>query len=402
MRDTITLPIHRVVTCFILTQQQHKIALFHRCESMPTFANYWASISGTIEANESPYQAAQRELLEETNLTTQIVNQDGGLYVNIPYVSKRANDQERIIRVYPFVVTVPEDVPLELRGTEHDCYQFVSLYELEAMESQCVSGLVQAFHHATFGRLDTSIPERVREWAKDQENGASVMTQNAIQLLSIQQKKDTDNNAPTRVLAQQISMLQPSMVSIVNAMREIVEKGEDAVTMESFQQQVQRCVDLGIQMLEELIQSKNKKEISIATFSRSGTLARVLQPFAQTCRILCGQSTPGNEGELMANDLHTDWVTDAELQRLLSSSTNIDLLLVGSDCILPDTMVNKVGTRQLCLAAKVGKVPVYCCADRWKLWEDIFAPPMERDLFELVPLELITKLLVPPPRTTAS
>jgi translation initiation factor 2B subunit (eIF-2B alpha/beta/delta family)/8-oxo-dGTP pyrophosphatase MutT (NUDIX family) len=394
------LPIHRVVTCFILTQRQHKIALFHRCESMPTFANHWAGISGTIEANESPRQAAQRELLEETNLT-QLVSEDGGLYVNVPHVSKRGvtNQEECImIRIYPFVVMVPDDVPLKLRGTEHDRYQFVTLRELEAMESQCVPGLVQTFHHSTFGRLDMSIPERVREWANDQENGASVMTRNAIQLL----QKDMENDAQTRLLAQKISMLRPSMVPIVNVMREIIENGKDAVTMEAFQQQeVQRCVDLGIQTLEALMYSKNKKQITIATISNSGTLAQILQPFANNCRILCGQSTTAgsNEGELMANDLNFEWVPDAELQRLLSSSTNIDLLLVGSDYILPDTMVNKVGTRPLCLAAKEGKVPVYCCADRWKVWEDAFGPPMERDMFELVPLELITKVLMPPPTT---
>jgi 8-oxo-dGTP pyrophosphatase MutT (NUDIX family) len=230
------IPIHRVVTCFILTQQQQqlRIAIFHRCDTMPTFPSFWAGVSGTIEANESPYHAAQRELQEETNLTQIVEEEQGGLYVNVPYVSKRTN-QERIIRVYPFVVHVPEDVILKLRGTEHDRFQFVSIRQLESMQSECVPGLVQAFHHATYGNYDASISERVREWASDKENGASVMTQNALKLI------ETEENPKT--VARQIAMLRPSMVPIVNVMREIIRNGKEAVTMESFQIELQRCVD---------------------------------------------------------------------------------------------------------------------------------------------------------------
>jgi hypothetical protein len=43
-------------------------------------------------------------------------------------------------------------------------------------ESDCVPGLVQAFHHATYGKFDNQIPESVKQWASDEKNGASVTT----------------------------------------------------------------------------------------------------------------------------------------------------------------------------------------------------------------------------------
>ena len=122
----------------------------------------------------------------------------------------------------------------------------------------------------------------------------------------------------------------------------------------------------------------------------------------KSCTVVCSQSTPGDEGELMAKDLDATWRTDQEMYQLLNGEKkddepSVDLLLIGSDCVQPQTgsMVNKIGTKRLCEIAERNKVPVYCCADTWKVWNDIFPPPIEEDLFEFVPLNLVTKLLVP-------
>jgi 8-oxo-dGTP pyrophosphatase MutT (NUDIX family) len=86
----------------------------------PTFPSFWAAISGTIEANKTPHQAAQRELIEETSLT-ESVKEQGGLYVDVFYVSP-CTQKERVIRVYPFVVQISNNILLELWVTKHDRY----------------------------------------------------------------------------------------------------------------------------------------------------------------------------------------------------------------------------------------------------------------------------------------
>lgn len=379
--------IHRVVTCFILSTKDHRLALFHRCATMPSFPNHWAGISGTVEAGESPLEAAQRELQEETNLTYSVESQ-GGLFVNVPYSSTRTQET-RIIRVYPHVVLVPETVELEMRGTEHDGFKFITVQELLDMnESDCVPGLIQAFHHATYGKFDNQIPQAVMHWASDKENGASVMTRNALTLL--EQETDADL---VKLRARQISMLRPSMVPIVNVMQHIIANGKESVTMESFTKDLQDCVEMGQATIRDLT-TRHEGRLRIATHSRSGTLAQILNPFAETCDIVCSQSTPGSEGELMAQDLNARWVTDDEMEELLANG-EFDLLLVGSDCVLSEQIANKVGTKRLCEIAQKQGALVCCCADRWKISQDVFPPPIEEDLFELVPLKLVSKLLVP-------
>lgn len=356
---------------------------------MPSFPNHWAGISGTIEAGENPLQAAQRELQEETNLT-QTVESQGGLYVDVPYTSKRTQET-RVIRVYPHVVEVPETIELEMRGTEHDKFQFVTLQDfLNMKESDCVPGLVQAFHHATYGKFDKETPESVKKWASDQVNGASVMTKNALELLG-----HLEDEAEIRTRARQIAMLRPSMVPIVNIMQHVIANGKDSVSLESFGKDLQDCVEMGQKRIQDLLSSCRKEDrLKIATHSRSGTLLKILSPFTETCEIICSQSTPGDEGELMAQDLKARWVPDEEMEALLQDD-RVDVLLVGSDCVLQDQMVNKVGTKRLCEIAQEQGIMVFCCADRWKLWQDVFPPPIEEDLFEFVPLQLVSKLLVP-------
>ena len=193
-------------------------------------------------------------------------------------------------------------------------------------------------------------------------------------------------------------MLRPTMVSIVNVMHELLNSGNrHAVTVERFQQSLQDCVELGVHAIEKKLSQESlslssrrrkKKKFTIATFSRSGTLRQVLTRFLEhkDIEIVCGRSSPGNEGEWMARDLQNaaavtaaaaapiTCISDLELKTWLATSGTVDLLLIGCDCILPKAkkIVNKVGTRDLCEIARQHKVPVYCCTDRWKIWKDIF------------------------------
>jgi len=143
----------------------------------------------------------------------------------------------------------------------------------------------------------------------------------------------------------------------------------------------------------------------IGVLSRSSTLVSVLKKLFQAFEndpqfqisVVCSQSSLGDEGILMAQDLGNGVacvVPDEEMIQKVKKN-EIDLILVGCDCIMEHAIVNKVGTAALARAAQksVG-CPVLCCSDRWKLWDDVFPPPLE-PIFELIPRSLFDEVIVP-------
>ena len=72
------------------------------------------------------------------------------------------------------------------------------------------------------------------------------------------------------------------------------------------------------------------------------------------------------------------------------------MVIVGADCVLLEGngVVNKVGTAELATVCKQANVPIVSFADRWKIWEDCYCPPLE-DIFELIPSDLFSNVMVP-------
>lgn len=98
----------------------------------------------------------------------------------------------------------------------------------------------------------------------------------------------------------------------------------------------------------------------------------------------------------MANDIpNATWLDDYDFQHHIREG-KINLVIVGADCILSNHqgVVNKIGTNELARICKYSNVPIKCFADRWKLWDDIYPPPLER-IFEVVSIELLDDVVVP-------
>ena len=266
------------------TRDTLRVAVFRRCSTMPTFPSHWAGISGSMEDGEEPYQTALRELQEETNLiprsttatttatakatttiqkqieswedvvtsTTQMDNdescdntlvvcdfvKEGGLYLDVPF------QKDRVIRVYPFVVHLGDATKqhlLELRGTEHDDFQFISVPELEQQLEPTVPGLVTAFHRATYGKYlaRNVLPETIWKWSEDHVNGAATLAKQVMELLVQHQEQQqqqqqqqqipgattNDSNTHPPLDLDTIAMLRPTMVPIINVLHAWGEKG---------------------------------------------------------------------------------------------------------------------------------------------------------------------------------
>jgi translation initiation factor 2B subunit (eIF-2B alpha/beta/delta family) len=260
------------------------------------------------------------------------------------------------------------------------------------------------------------------------------MSRNALKLIMESPKA----NDPAR-----LAMLRPTMVTIVNCMNEVqrvlLQQSQQSKTsplrpddaaqhvLETLNLESQRSVTYAVEQIVQLYyhqESNNQQQpFSIGTFSRSSTVVAVLNqlldeyPHIIKTPILCSRSVPGGEGELMALDLYKNCRGDIDTSRAVCVSdeqmkkdlANLDLLVIGADCVLKDqsAIVNKVGTADLLAAMVVENEKqnpksrrccrVLCCADRFKVWDDILPPPLEEDLFELIPVpHNIDQLLLPP------
>jgi translation initiation factor 2B subunit (eIF-2B alpha/beta/delta family) len=252
------------------------------------------------------------------------------------------------------------------------------------------------------------LPQDVRDWESDRINGSAFLARKAVLLA---------NSWPT--LAQSIAMLRPSMVPIVNAMKEFDERVKDGFDSEtvkaelihSLDYEAERCVNLAVDSIFNQYQTQQyqspSKDFVIGTFSRSSTLKLILERLLQSVkdindaqassiRIVCSKSTPGDEGELMANDIpNACCLADNTFQQYVKDGM-INIVIVGADCVLSNQLgiVNKIGTRELSQVCKQSNIPIKCFADRWKLWDDKYYPPLE-GIFEVVPKELFDSIIVP-------
>lgn len=157
------------------------------------------------------------------------------------------------------------------------------------------------------------------------------------------------------------------------------------------------------------------KGSTFMTHSRSSTLLTFLTGIKgrRDFLVFVTTSRPGSEGKLLAGELsvagvRTVLIEESESMTFLPS---VSALLVGADAIIPSGVVNKVGTHMLALAAKEKGIPVYCLAERMKIWpfdEPIFSnlnpdplkPRVRETIFEIVPGSLFELIVMETGPTT--
>jgi len=111
------------VAIFVTRRGRSEVLLAHRS---PQLGSYWHTIAGGIEDDETPLEAAARELTEETGLAG-VELHDGGAIVEYAYplseepLERRALYPEGTVevRVHCFVVDAPDDWEPTL-DWEHD------------------------------------------------------------------------------------------------------------------------------------------------------------------------------------------------------------------------------------------------------------------------------------------
>ncbi|GJQ15558.1 hypothetical protein GpartN1_g7349.t1 [Galdieria partita] len=372
----------RVVTAFI--EYNQKYLLFERVATMPTYAERWSGISGSVEQDEWPVDAVWRELEEETCLSSPYLKLiKAGLPLDI-------QDGEREFRVHPFLFrlmqlpanSLEESIRL---NSENRRFQLVDKNELLTLAKQ--GKTVPKLDDTFFRVVDTleRIPLQWREKAKLlQQNTISGASELAIQVAEC-----VRDGAP----GEWIAALRPTMVSLVNIAREVSMYPQvDVLT--KLDNAIRSVVE---QTGEALIQSGYR---NIATFSSSSTVFKLLEWCDRNNYLLyvrVAESLPGGEGRLFYERVKKlRHVVQIKVDNQLlqkDKSPHIQLIITGADAVLSNgDVINKIGTKQLVESAKDIRWWVIC--DTFKLWKDSVPPPMEEDLFQVIPKTFIDRLFI--------
>jgi ribose 1,5-bisphosphate isomerase len=135
---------------------------------------------------------------------------------------------------------------------------------------------------------------------------------------------------------------------------------------------------------------------TVFTHSRSGTVERVLTTLAaepgRLARVVVTESRPGGEGvatarALAAAGLPVTLVADAALGLEMDQVTSV---VLGADSLRADgSLVNKVGSYPLALAARTAGGPVYVLCETLKIAPEVWPLVLEEmDPAELLPMPI--------------
>ena len=224
----------------------------------------------------------------------------------------------------------------------------------------------------------------------DQEHGAAQLAGVAIRALAeFCQSLKVDHAqfflTETKKAVIQVSRCRPSMAPIINWSSEfyclLEERLRNIVSIEDCYVQ---ATEVGQHLLQaqvdclckqiELARPFLRKFSSILTLSYSSTVEKLLlEAGPASARIIVLESRPLFEGRKLALALHRQHrsvrlITEAQAALFLPQ---VDLVLVGADTICSDlAVVNKVGTKMLCLLARESNVTSAVAADTYKILPD--------------------------------
>jgi translation initiation factor 2B subunit (eIF-2B alpha/beta/delta family) len=151
---------------------------------------------------------------------------------------------------------------------------------------------------------------------------------------------------------------------------------------------------------------------TLVTLSNSGAVFLLLQQLRDRGRsvsVVCAESLPGGEGAAFVRSARRAGlnVTQIEDRALPGTLQSCDAAVVGADAVFADGFRNKVGSLRLALAARHHRRPFVVLAESAKWVPESWGPSGDQvgldsfcrlrsgssDLFELVPITLVTGLI---------
>jgi len=219
------------------------------------------------------------------------------------------------------------------------------------------------------------------EIASDNRSGAAEILRRAAALYA--QLDSASAKEMIDYLSIELARAQPRMSPVIRLANEVMKSSPDAAAR--FVENAARAARAAATHAASLIDEGAR----VLTHSRSST---VLEAFAQARRsgknfsIVATESRPLFEGRTLAealvkHDVQVTLIVDVAAALAIEE---VDPVLVGADAITPFSVINKVGTRMIALAAREKGIRVFSVCDTSKfICEDCLAPERDHPAAEL-------------------
>lgn len=360
-----------VVTAFLA--HDGKILLLKRSNKVRTYPGYWAGVSGSIkQVDESPDELVLKVIEEETGLRPR----------DVQFVRKgrplRIVDGNQCWIVYPFLYDVlnPDKIHPNWENTEK---QWIEPGEITVY--QTVPNLVQTLDRIY---LRETVATRIGEIEANRTHGASELALIALDVLKGAMTEVPAKSPADTLLAHltnigwHLRKSRPSMAPLTNAIASVLYRARQTKQVPNLKAHIAKIIDAyqtdyrnASQIIAHKTQNLLADNMTILTHSYSGTVVNaILSSSRKNMHIIVTESRPLNEGIKTANRLSEKYdvalITDAQAGHFVGKA---DVLLIGADTVLSDgTVVNKVGTYLIALAADRQNVPVYalCQTDKFR------------------------------------
>ncbi len=372
--------VKQVVTSFI--HSEGKIIILRRSQKVGTHPQKWAGVSGYLEKKEEPLTRALREIEEETSLTQGMLK----LIKTSEPIGIPDSEADIFWVIYPHLFNTQKS---EIKTDwEHTEYRWI--YPRDLPKYDVVPGLNETLQKVLPTPIENitrsrEVIESVKMIDIDGAHSASWLALKAVKTL-VQASEAYDTEMPydylthLKMIAQYLMNIRPSMASIHSQVGDllyrIVEKSKHTTTQEEIKQFVKRESDFFSRESEEDAEAiaENVSKLiptnsRILTHSYSYIVVKALKlahDSKKDIHVFVTESRPLFEGRAAAKELSeygipTTLIIDAAAGFFAGK---VRLLLIGADSLLADgSVINKVGTYPLALAAAHQGVPLYVATE---------------------------------------
>jgi len=333
-----------VVTCFL--RHRTAILLCRRSDG-----GRWAGVSGAVEGDPADAERdADRVIREETGRTDATLVRAGS--------PVEVAAEERTWTVHPFLFAVGDRTITP--SAELSAHEWVSPPTM--LERPTVPGLWDAYE---------AVVPTVETVANDETRGSAWISVRALEVLR-DRAAVADSAEAVAAVARDLRGARPSMAALANRVDRVMATSER--TPQAVRQRAQAAAEAAVDAdADAAALAAERCGDAVVTLSRSGTVLAALREAEPA--VLIGESRPAREGAdvaatLAAEGFDVTLTTDAALASEIEAREP-DAALVGADAVLADgSVVNKVGTRSLALAAAREDVPVSVVAAADKIRPD--------------------------------